>query len=1061
MIFSFYIFHRHQCIYSVLLSSREEAPDGASASDTSSVSTPGAGATLFLPTAPGSAATPGYPGSRLGASADGVFPASSAGSSQAGAASAAASSAFPNKGQEDRRSAAPGKGGGREGASGHTRQQLHLEKLLSGLLFSMKKFCEQIGPQPQQPGAPHGGSVATGGAGSVASQLQQRRPSTTIGGPFHAFTTPTYKLHCLETPTGYKFVCLTSPDVPTLRDSLNHIYVALFVEFVVKAPGYRPSLPVTQPIFVDQLVAFLKSLPYFASGASRRLTGGQARPRVAGHRLFFSSAERLHRVRMDATGAVFSTTLYPPPPRSDPTTSLPSALNSSPRAPRPAEGTALRPAASPSVAAPVALALGPRRAPFPSYGPPSSSCASGRRVSASPSSLASPATAQRIPPAAGPQKLAGRLSAQLLLLLLSRSSLQQPSFFEVLAQQKLLESLLSALQHFADVFRDQLERDEAPLRREAEARTQRHARDREDEGARRGTRRGEREERREAKRDRERGGRRPGRVPSSLSSGDSDGGRWLGRVIGSGGKRLLRNVVSFLKRACDEITSRRAVLWCLKHWEILFGLSMAGIEWQSLVTSSASFAERFYGLQRLDKAFLPLASSPFSSSSLASGSEASRDGSGPLSHALAQGKSKETRAQLSRLLPAEELRKNEQEAEIRSLLKGLERGGRTPAGGLGLRGRQIFFSVIFLLLPLLRRGLHAAYLRSVRTLDGPSSATVYDFFSELSPQEAERRAENQSRQEDERKGTRDTREGGSPSPAVPASSAPSFSSCGVCVRVRILRDRLVSVLSRTLSTLGQIRLSKLRRGLFVQRLWRLRRRLFVALYSPAVGLYGLVCFVYMLLYLADNAKFPYWSPYMHMLGLVYVRSPPPSSPFSPVFPLAQSSASLQGCAEASEAVARQSLRRRRFLVDCCVQSLTRLSKLSLTVLVLALRLLEWWRDYEAAAAAATQAEFAFPGLGAAASRREGYSAKKEPDEVSPPPSPLSDDETGASVHRVLLPQDDRICPLCHTPRTNAACLPTGYVFCYRCLVNFVRMHNRCPVSGRRVSEFHIRRLYEV
>ncbi|CBZ56088.1 putative sybindin-like family domain-containing protein [Neospora caninum Liverpool] len=936
MIFSFYIFHRHQCIYSVLLSSREEAPDGASASDTSSVSTPGAGATLFLPTAPGSAATPGYPGSRLGASADGVFPASSAGSSQAGAASAAASSAFPNKGQEDRRSAAPGKGGGREGASGHTRQQLHLEKLLSGLLFSMKKFCEQIGPQPQQPGAPHGGSVATGGAGSVASQLQQRRPSTTIGGPFHAFTTPTYKLHCLETPTGYKFVCLTSPDVPTLRDSLNHIYVALFVEFVVKAPGYRPSLPVTQPIFVDQLVAFLKSLPYFA-----------------------------------------------------------------------------------------------------------------------------PATAQRIPPAAGPQKLAGRLSAQLLLLLLSRSSLQQPSFFEVLAQQKLLESLLSALQHFADVFRDQLERDEAPLRREAEARTQRHARDREDEGARRGTRRGEREERREAKRDRERGGRRPGRVPSSLSSGDSDGGRWLGRVIGSGGKRLLRNVVSFLKRACDEITSRRAVLWCLKHWEILFGLSMAGIEWQSLVTSSASFAERFYGLQRLDKAFLPLASSPFSSSSLASGSEASRDGSGPLSHALAQGKSKETRAQLSRLLPAEELRKNEQEAEIRSLLKGLERGGRTPAGGLGLRGRQIFFSVIFLLLPLLRRGLHAAYLRSVRTLDGPSSATVYDFFSELSPQEAERRAENQSRQEDERKGTRDTREGGSPSPAVPASSAPSFSSCGVCVRVRILRDRLVSVLSRTLSTLGQIRLSKLRRGLFVQRLWRLRRRLFVALYSPAVGLYGLVCFVYMLLYLADNAKFPYWSPYMHMLGLVYVRSPPPSSPFSPVFPLAQSSASLQGCAEASEAVARQSLRRRRFLVDCCVQSLTRLSKLSLTVLVLALRLLEWWRDYEAAAAAATQAEFAFPGLGAAASRREGYSAKKEPDEVSPPPSPLSDDETGASVHRVLLPQDDRICPLCHTPRTNAACLPTGYVFCYRCLVNFVRMHNRCPVSGRRVSEFHIRRLYEV
>lgn len=64
---------------------------------------------------------------------------------------------------------------------------------------------------------------------------------------------------------GYKFVCLTSPEVPTLRESLHHIYASLFVEYVVKAPGHHPSLPVTQTAFAENLLAFLKSLPYYAS----------------------------------------------------------------------------------------------------------------------------------------------------------------------------------------------------------------------------------------------------------------------------------------------------------------------------------------------------------------------------------------------------------------------------------------------------------------------------------------------------------------------------------------------------------------------------------------------------------------------------------------------------------------------------------------------------------------------------------------------------------------------------------------------------------------------------
>ncbi|PFH38214.1 Sybindin family protein [Besnoitia besnoiti] len=260
MIFSFYIFHRHQCIYSILLSHREEAfIDGAGGE--SSVSTPGAGSTLFLPTAAGLSANSGRPGTRQGASTDGNLAAGASlgGGSQASLLPRGASAA--GKAAEDSRGALAKGGVGSEAGNPHTRQQQHLEKLLSGLLFSMKTFCEQIGPQPQQPGGLQSGGGR--GGGSVASQLQQRRACAAIGGPFHAFTTSTYKLHCLETPTGYKFVCLTSPEVPTLRDSLHHIYVAFFVEFVVQAPGYLPGLAVTQPIFVEQLVAFLKSLPYY------------------------------------------------------------------------------------------------------------------------------------------------------------------------------------------------------------------------------------------------------------------------------------------------------------------------------------------------------------------------------------------------------------------------------------------------------------------------------------------------------------------------------------------------------------------------------------------------------------------------------------------------------------------------------------------------------------------------------------------------------------------------------------------------------------------------------
>ncbi|KFH16075.1 Pex2/Pex12 amino terminal region protein [Toxoplasma gondii MAS] len=782
---------------------------------------------------------------------------------------------------------------------------------------------------------------------------------------------------------------------------------------------------------------------------------------------------------MEDTGAVFSTTLYPPP-HSDRTPALPSsALSSSLQLDTPGTppGDVSRLSSGPSRISSSSASLPLSSSTFlpassskpSSSSSPASSPSSSSSSPPSSSSFFSSALAQQVRRAAAPQQLGRHRIAQLLLLLLSRSSLQQPSFFEVLAQQKLLEGLLSALQHCVDVLRDQLESDEL-LGQQAEVRRQ--SDDERDGGSGRHAGAGERREkagRRKKGERREKGGEqkqgtergKKGQVARGSASfvagiGESVACSWLGRCWGNREKRLLGNAVAFLKHARDQVTSRRVCLWMLRHWEIFFGVFLAGVEWQSLVTSSASFAERFYGLQRLDKSFLSLASLPFALAAPVPASEVSRDPHGLRGDALV-GEKSQINAQLAR--PLSEETEKERDAVIKALLACLERGGRTHAGGLGLRRRQVLLSLAFLLLPLLRREIHAAYLRSVRTLDSPASSTLDEFFSENSLQDEEE-AEEQRREEEERKRTEDSRESHLP---LSCSISSSCSSSQVAAeRARILCSRFVSLFSRALNAVWRFLRSRLRRMLlFLHRLWRLRRRLFVRLYSPACGLHSLVCFVYMLLYLADATKFPYWSPYMHILGLIYIRSPLPSSPFSPFFPLfPQTSAAPQGGAQAAAAVSRHRAALRGRCLELLVNTGARVSKLSLTALVLALRLLEWWRDYEAAAAAASRPdEFSFAGLGAS-SRGDRYTGEKDPDDIPAPLSPLPDDgeENG---YCVPLPQDDRICPLCHRPRTNAACLPTGYVFCYRCLVNFVRTHNRCPVSGRRASEKHIRRLYEV
>eukprot|EP00727_Mastigamoeba_balamuthi_P010469 m51a1_g6044 hypothetical protein (314) ;mRNA; r:178731-179764 len=52
------------------------------------------------------------------------------------------------------------------------------------------------------------------------------------------------------------------------------------------------------------------------------------------------------------------------------------------------------------------------------------------------------------------------------------------------------------------------------------------------------------------------------------------------------------------------------------------------------------------------------------------------------------------------------------------------------------------------------------------------------------------------------------------------------------------------------------------------------------------------------------------------------------------------------------------------------------------------------------------------------------------------------------------------CPLCGGRRANPAVLaPSGFAFCYSCIMTYVRQHHKCPLSGVPAIESQVRRLY--
>lgn len=102
-------------------------------------------------------------------------------------------------------------------------------KLVYGVVFSLRNMVKRLASgQALASGEQVNGEEAVGGPPSMVEEQL-------IG-----YSTPTYALHLLRTPSGVSFVLLSSPVQGSLRDVLRSIWKGAYVDFVVRAPTLSP-----------------------------------------------------------------------------------------------------------------------------------------------------------------------------------------------------------------------------------------------------------------------------------------------------------------------------------------------------------------------------------------------------------------------------------------------------------------------------------------------------------------------------------------------------------------------------------------------------------------------------------------------------------------------------------------------------------------------------------------------------------------------------------------------------------------------------------------------------
>eukprot|EP01132_Coremiostelium_polycephalum_P001340 gene1340-1692_t len=117
-----------------------------------------------------------------------------------------------------------------------SQNQAEDQKLLFGMIYSLKSFLTKSSPKPLDP--------KTG---------------------FHCLKTSAYKLHFYETLSCLKFIILTDPNTPDLREDLKRIYSNIYVEYVIKNPLYQPNTVIKCEMFISQLNQLIRGLIHFSS----------------------------------------------------------------------------------------------------------------------------------------------------------------------------------------------------------------------------------------------------------------------------------------------------------------------------------------------------------------------------------------------------------------------------------------------------------------------------------------------------------------------------------------------------------------------------------------------------------------------------------------------------------------------------------------------------------------------------------------------------------------------------------------------------------------------------
>ncbi|KAK1443342.1 hypothetical protein BgAZ_202180 [Babesia gibsoni] len=112
-----------------------------------------------------------------------------------------------------------------------TEKYEQYEKLLIGFICGLTSFCKTI---------------------HVTNEL--KRPERLSVAYFNLCATSNFSMHYLETVSGYKLICVTSPDVPSLEMTMNAIYTDLITTMVLSNPLYTIGSIITFPEF-DEIVA--------------------------------------------------------------------------------------------------------------------------------------------------------------------------------------------------------------------------------------------------------------------------------------------------------------------------------------------------------------------------------------------------------------------------------------------------------------------------------------------------------------------------------------------------------------------------------------------------------------------------------------------------------------------------------------------------------------------------------------------------------------------------------------------------------------------------------------